>query len=281
MSTKHKVKRVCDPECQAPRPPETHYKRPELKEGQSWKDKLFFCTRCFACSDGGSWGGGVHQEFCENCCSSGANPSLTRGEIDDIRQSAAWVGKRYYKDDESIKEYEELRLLRSKMPLNPHDRITHRQAERQPDGTVFEASWNCERFYDGNLKTSTSIGFQKAPTREEAAIEFNKMMRYTEFVPDAPKKEELVLSVEHQASIFLQHAANLIAKLEGKQQLADQIGEACMMLRPKPHKLNLIDTCYGMTGGDLWICEGCNSRVVTLAGQLPGGMMCPAIREAL
>ena len=35
--------------------------------------------------------------------------------------------------------------------------------------------------------------------------------------------------------------------------------------RPAPvpgRPMNLVDTCYGMTGGDLYVCELCGSRTV-------------------
>jgi hypothetical protein len=31
------------------------------------------------------------------------------------------------------------------------------------------------------------------------------------------------------------------------------------------HPMVLVDTCYGMTGGDLYVCSTCQSRVVVMA----------------
>lgn len=70
-----------------------------------------FCPSCFADEDGGSWNHQALESGCLNCGSS-STVVLPKWAVNAIRRSAAWVGSRYYPDDETKATYRELHALR-------------------------------------------------------------------------------------------------------------------------------------------------------------------------
>ena len=70
-----------------------------------------FCPSCFADEEGGSWNCAAQPSYCANC-GSGSVVSLPKWAVNEIRRSAAWVGARYYPDDETRARQRELAALR-------------------------------------------------------------------------------------------------------------------------------------------------------------------------
>lgn len=81
-------------------------------------DFIAFCPMCFASDDGGSWGVGTIGDHCFNC---GANGSIAvpRWATNAIRQSASWVGRRYYPGDEDREIDAERRALLATVKVFP------------------------------------------------------------------------------------------------------------------------------------------------------------------
>lgn len=79
---------------------------------------LWFCPRCFASSDDGSWGLTCDDTYCNNCSSSGT-VQLPDWAVQSIREQASWVGKRFYPHAEDHDSGDELRRLRRAMTSFP------------------------------------------------------------------------------------------------------------------------------------------------------------------
>lgn len=81
------------------------------------KTPTLFCTRCFATEVDGSWDHVVYGEesnnYCTNCGGGNTSVKLPRWAVEDIRQNASWVGKRYYPHQEDGEKNEELHRLRA------------------------------------------------------------------------------------------------------------------------------------------------------------------------
>jgi hypothetical protein len=88
---------------------------------------MVFCTRCFASEKDASWGGEVIKDYCFNC-GCGCIIDIEEYHIKNIRQSASWVGKRYYPDKEDIETNKELKYARSNLPI-PANRAAKRTDE--------------------------------------------------------------------------------------------------------------------------------------------------------
>ena len=98
------------------------------------KTPALFCTRCFASDTDGSWDhvvldGAAESNYCTNCGGGNTSVKIPRWAVEDIRQNASWVGKRYYPHREDYEKAEELKLLRSKTLIFPG-----RSAEKLEDG---------------------------------------------------------------------------------------------------------------------------------------------------
>ncbi|PPB12921.1 hypothetical protein [Brevibacillus laterosporus] len=76
-------------------------------------EKITFCTKCFATNENGSWGtnGGWSIQdvklkglncYCINCAGHGEIIVISRRAANTIRESASWVGKRYYPNKEDF-----------------------------------------------------------------------------------------------------------------------------------------------------------------------------------
>jgi hypothetical protein len=63
-------------------------------------ESIDFCCRCFASSQDGSWGEICSHDYCFNCGAGGFVISIPVWAIKSIRESASFVGKRYYPDKE-------------------------------------------------------------------------------------------------------------------------------------------------------------------------------------
>lgn len=72
---------------------------------------VFFCPSCFADEEGGSWNCEATASMCLNCGNM-STVLLPKWAVTEIRRSAAWVGARYYPDDETKARQRELRRLR-------------------------------------------------------------------------------------------------------------------------------------------------------------------------
>ena len=87
------------------------------------KTPSLLCVRCFASDTEGSWQhvvyGDEEKNHCTNCGAGNAAVPLPRWAIDDIRENASWIGKRYYPHREDREGNAELKLLRSKMTIFP------------------------------------------------------------------------------------------------------------------------------------------------------------------
>lgn len=102
---------------------------------QKKRDELIlFCSRCFASEDGGSWtrGQAIVSGLCSNCGAGGPDLRIPRWAVDGIRESASWVGKRYYPNDEDIETSAEVRNLRATIKVFPG-----RTVEQTADGQAF------------------------------------------------------------------------------------------------------------------------------------------------
>lgn len=83
---------------------------------------VYFCSKCFADSDGGSWGEPAEYSNCYNCNTSSFGhgiTSLPKYIVENIRKNASWVGKRYYAHEEDYRINEELKTLRDKVGIFP------------------------------------------------------------------------------------------------------------------------------------------------------------------
>ncbi|RNB59427.1 hypothetical protein EDM57_04605 [Brevibacillus gelatini] len=76
-------------------------------------EKITFCSACFATNEDGSWGnnGGWSVQdveenglncYCMNCSGHGEIVVMSRRAANKIRESASWVGKRYYPHKEDL-----------------------------------------------------------------------------------------------------------------------------------------------------------------------------------
>lgn len=162
------------------------YESPKLTEGQTKNDLLLFCVGCFATEEGGSWGEICVDGYCMNCGSGGGTVQLKRWQIESIRTSASWVGKRYYPHQEDINNYREIQLLRARVPPNPSDKVDFYPAD--PKQGLEHSFWSCERSYGEEGLSSVTVTLRHAPglTRSRVHKILNKSLRYTEYVP--PKK---------------------------------------------------------------------------------------------
>jgi len=138
-----------------------------MSEPSGREDLIWFCVRCFASSESGSWGGACDGDFCSNCCGS-ETFQLPKWAVESIRQQASWIGKRYYPHKEDVEQHEELRALRALVGPNPHD-----EARRY----VWSGEWSVTRKYkDGQERTVCGLG--KAKTEQEARERANLLLPY-------------------------------------------------------------------------------------------------------
>lgn len=80
---------------------------------------MLFCVRCFASENDGSWGSVVVKDHCFNCGCGGSAIDIDEWSIKSIRESASWVGKRYYPSEEDYETNAELLLARKNLPIPP------------------------------------------------------------------------------------------------------------------------------------------------------------------
>jgi hypothetical protein len=118
-------------------------------------DIVDFCVLCFADERGGSWGAGTTGTgFCQNCSTSHSEVKIPVWAVDQIRQSASWVGKRFYPNDEDFKIASERAELLKLVSIFPG-----RTATKRDDG-----DWDVWQ----ELPVGSVMTIRKAATAEEA-----------------------------------------------------------------------------------------------------------------
>lgn len=132
----------------------------KLSKAQEKMDEIIlFCPRCFASTDNSSWGEQILEDYCLNCGSGGPSLKIPRWAVKSIRDSASWVGKRYYANEEDKATYEELRRLRATIKEFPG-----RTATLTEDGE----SWWVTQELGGGRNVSVIIDLKRAKTKEAA-----------------------------------------------------------------------------------------------------------------
>lgn len=102
--------------------------------------ELSFCPFCFASSKDGSWDHVAIAGHCTNCGVSNGTVVLPAWAVDRIRESASWVGKRYYpdkEDHEARSERQALLALVNVFPgrsVRPLEDSTYDVSQRLADG---------------------------------------------------------------------------------------------------------------------------------------------------
>lgn len=129
-----------------------------------------FCVKCFADERSASWSGLVIWNHCLNCGAGGTVVVLAAWAIDSIRQSASWVGKRYYPDDEDVEAHAEKRALRRQMTT------FHGRTARE----VEPGRWAVVQQMSSNKTISVSVD---ADSREQA------LDRAVELLPWVPEPQ--------------------------------------------------------------------------------------------
>lgn len=151
-------------------------KRVQEKLRKEAEKVIVFCPRCFASSDGGSWGDGCDEGHCFNCGASNSTVRLPRWAIESIRQQASWVGKRYYAHEEDHVIAAELLALRKLVRKFPG-----RTVERHPTGW-----WVKQEMPDGTQQM-ICVDRKRAKTAPRAFGQARLLLHY---VPEEalPKK---------------------------------------------------------------------------------------------
>jgi hypothetical protein len=132
---------------------------------------ICFCPRCFASSDGGSWGPEASVDHCANCGAGGKMPTLPRWAIQSIREQASWVGKRYYPSQEDKDMAAEIEALRALVPVMPG-----RSAEKNEDG-----SWAVIQ----KTPNSSIMMYTEATSAEEAMRKLHTALPYVKAMEPA------------------------------------------------------------------------------------------------
>jgi len=133
---------------------------------QAHEQVVDFCSRCFACSQGGSWGEGVLNGHCYNCGAGGSTVLMPRWAVDSIREQASWVGKRYYPSQEDKELSRELRYLRSIAPA-PEGRTV---ARSEYDGANPNDWVVTQKYPDGSWVTTTVRADHAGPALKAAEM---------------------------------------------------------------------------------------------------------------
>jgi hypothetical protein len=136
---------------------------------KSQDELVYFCAKCFASSDNGSWTNGeaVDEALCINCGAGGCAVKIPRWAVKSIREQASWVGKRYYANDEDIQNYEELQALRNLVTKFPG-----RSAEKQKD------CWWVTQKLPGDKSVTVFVEFSEAPTIGHAMAKARARLPY-------------------------------------------------------------------------------------------------------
>jgi hypothetical protein len=82
-------------------------------------DELYFCPRCFATDEDGSWSHTTGDGLCSNCGATGPAVQLPRWAVASIREQASWIGKRYYPHQEDHERDVERRALLARVTEFP------------------------------------------------------------------------------------------------------------------------------------------------------------------
>jgi hypothetical protein len=146
-----------------------------VKAKKKPEDILAFCSRCFATSEGGSWGGGPDvvgdRSLCSNCGANNSHVKIPRWAIDSIREQASWVGKRYYAHDEDKERYEEIKALRALVTEYPGRSAEKVRLDRPDD----EGMWMVSQDLPDNRQTSVTV---KAKSAEGALAKARLLLPY-------------------------------------------------------------------------------------------------------
>lgn len=123
----------------------------------------YFCSLCFASSEGGSWGVGTVENYCLNCGAAGGTIHVPIWAVKEIRRNASWVGSRYYPNDEDKETWTELRALRAFPKIFPG-----RSASRLKDEDDGKQRWQVRQVISvGDNGKSISV-FVEAESAEQA-----------------------------------------------------------------------------------------------------------------
>lgn len=121
---------------------------------------VWFCPRCLASEEDGSWGGSVDENFCSNCSASGSGIRVPLWAVRSIREQASWVGKRFYPHTEDGDLARERAALRDAMQTFPG------RAARPIEGSPGE--WWVDQYTDTGSRHSVMV---TAPD-EQAALAY-------------------------------------------------------------------------------------------------------------
>jgi hypothetical protein len=152
-------------------------KTAEKERIRKLNELLWFCAKCFASNENGSWGGGIDvaqdekRTNCSNCGAWGCAVKIPRWAVESIREQASWVGKRYYPIDEDKARYAEIQALRALVTEFP-GRSAEKIPEDHPDDV--DQWWVHQELPHGG-STSTSV---KAKSAEEALKKGRLLLPY-------------------------------------------------------------------------------------------------------
>jgi len=138
-------------------------------------EQVSFCPQCFADDYEGSWGAGVLPGgHCINCGAGGAIP-MPRWAVEQIRQSASWVGRRYYPGDEDREIEAERRALLATVTTFP-GRVAEPARTLEGREWVLEPGhWTVKQYLTDGRSISTTV---KADSADEAIEKTRYALRY-------------------------------------------------------------------------------------------------------
>jgi hypothetical protein len=125
--------------------------------------QVTFCPSCFADEDGGSWDHQAMAGYCLNC-GSASTITLAKWAVNEIRRNAAWVGSRYYPDDETKARHRELLALRKAIGRWPGRTVT--AMEDDPGGWRLRQAGESKD--DGFVWIETTVAREGDETPEQA-----------------------------------------------------------------------------------------------------------------
>jgi hypothetical protein len=117
---------------------------PDL-EAQKPADTIQFCERCFATMD---WG----IAHCFNCGAGGTGVVMLKRQAESIRESASWVGRRFYPNEEDRENWAEVKALRRAIGTYPG-----RSAEWVPGNDGARGYWRLSQSLDNGRVVMTMV----------------------------------------------------------------------------------------------------------------------------
>jgi hypothetical protein len=166
-----------------------------------------FCPMCFASTDDASGGGEVMTDGCTNCGAMGEIPMLRRGDVECIRRSASWVGRRHYPQDEDKEILAERRALLSMVTGFPG-----RTAEPATNGA--DKRWLVRQQISPTKAISITVSGVTTAANAIAATRYSVLpyVPAAMLEPDNPTAPELMSTDDLMGEVARLVAANVAGK---------------------------------------------------------------------